>query len=319
MRHTPPADRVYPSRRSRRDGPKTRPSVGHRAVRRGQSNPRASRDRDDRRTTCVAPARLALSSQPCASWRTQSVNVSASWGWPVLGSVYGGSSACGRCSRIRSGSRPRRHGAAAISRPLKSSRCSGRCNSMRAFSTANTFASPSGLPRGPSRSPPRPPSGAAERISSSGRVPSRAPIASAVRGTMPRQRSLGQRKVNLLRLPPRRRYNPPAHVDGAQRTDATAPAPRSPGTRSPCKSPASAGARPSCGPPPASGSGWRPRRWPAPAAAPGPGAGTAPRRPASASACGPPRPGAPGPLRSASRAAIANRVRPSAPAAGRPC
>ena len=51
MQHTPPADRVYRSRRSRRNGRKTRPSVGHRAVRRGQSTPRTSRDRDNRRTT----------------------------------------------------------------------------------------------------------------------------------------------------------------------------------------------------------------------------------------------------------------------------
>ena len=47
-------------RRSRRDGPKTRPSVGRRAVRRGQSTPRTSRDRDDRRTTSVAPPHRSI-------------------------------------------------------------------------------------------------------------------------------------------------------------------------------------------------------------------------------------------------------------------
>ena len=82
MQHTPPADRVYPSRRSRRNGPKTRPSVGHRAVRRGQSTPRTSRDRDDRRTTCVAPALIAQSRHAARAASSQVT-------------VYGGSSACG--------------------------------------------------------------------------------------------------------------------------------------------------------------------------------------------------------------------------------
>ena len=50
MQHTPPADREAPSRRSRRNGPKTRPGVGRRAVRRPQAAAWTGGDRDDRRS-----------------------------------------------------------------------------------------------------------------------------------------------------------------------------------------------------------------------------------------------------------------------------
>ena len=173
--------------------------------------------------------------------------------------------------------------------------------------------------------------------SSSGSVPSRAPIASAVRSSARHAPSdIGSSvsarwissafhpgKARLARLLPvfahrgARESSAPA---GAP-TPPTAPAPRSRETRSPCIFGACDGARPSCGPPPAPrpAAGPRPRRWPDPAAAPGRDAGTAPRRPASASTFAPPCPPSPGPpsrsTRSPSHAAT-RPARPCAPAAG---
>ena len=118
------------------------------------------------------------------------------------------------------------------------------------------------------------------------------------------QPRLGRRAVYLLRPPPRKGRACLLLLDIPHRgvhessaparapTTPTAPAPRSPETRSPCIRRACGAARPWCDPPPAPrpAAGPDPRRWPDRPDAPDPGACTAFRRPASASACGPRRP-----------------------------
>ena len=155
---------------------------------------------------------------------------------------------------------------------------------------------PGGPPRGPPGAPCARPSRCpcawpfiraltlCERMSgsSSGSVPSRAPIASAVRSSARHApsdigSSVSARWISsaatpethgsVLPLDTLRRGAREWRAPACAPTTPTAPAPRSPGSRSPCRCRACGGARPSCGPPPA----------PRPAAGPGPTSIAGPR------------------------------------------